>query len=310
MKVLNFKICFRFQVSSFRFMRFKFLIISILFLGSILLGQKKETHFYAIKEGEELKLDIYFPESIQANSNLPAIVWMHGGGFSGGSRDAPDEAKFCQEITKRNYIAVSISYRLTRKNTKEGFGCDCPKEVKTETFKKASEDYLDAVQFLINNKEKFKIDPEKIVAGGSSAGAEGILNAIFMKEKWFGKKYENIDFAGLISLAGASVKEVEIDRENSIPALFFHGAKDDVVPFETAPHHFCKENQPGFLVLKGSKTLVEAYKNLEKSYFLYTDLDGKHEVSGIPFNYLDEIFEFIDLTIINGKHQTREIEVD
>lgn len=291
-------------------MRFKLLIISILFLNSILFGQTKETHIYSIKDGEELKLDIYFPESIHSNSNLPTIVWMHGGGFSGGNREAPDETKFCHEITKRNFIAVSISYRLTRKNTKEGFGCDCPKEVKIETFQKASEDYLDAVKYLIQNKEKFKIDSEKIIAGGSSAGAEGILNAIFLKEKRFGNKYENIHFAGFISLAGASVKEVEIDEENSIPALFFHGAKDDVVPFETAPHHFCKENQPGFLVLKGSKTLVEAYKNLEKSYFLYTDLDGKHEVSGIPFNYMNEIFEFIELAIINEKYKTKEIEVD
>ncbi len=291
-------------------MRFKLLIINVLFFSSILFGQIKETHTYAIKDGEELKLDIYYPESFDEKSKFPTIVWMHGGGFSGGSRDAPDETKFCQEVSQRNYIAVSISYRLTRKNTKEGFGCDCPKEVKIETFRKASEDYLDAVQYLIQNKEKFKIDSEKIIAGGSSAGAEGILNAIFMKENWFGNKYENLHFAGFISLAGASVREAEVDEENSIPALFFHGAKDDVVPFETAPHHFCKENQPGFLVLKGSKTLVEAYRNLEKSYFLYTDLDGKHEVSGIPFGYLDEMFEFIDLTILKEKYQTRKIEVD
>lgn len=291
-------------------MKFKLLIISVLFSCSILFGQTKETHVYSIKDGEELKLDIYYPENIQNQTKLPTIVWMHGGGFAGGSRDAPDEAKFCHEVAKRNYIAVSISYRLTRKNTKEGVGCDCPKEIKIDTFKKASEDYLDAVQFLIKNKEKFKIDSEKIIAGGSSAGAEGILNAIFMKEKWFESKYENINFAGLISLAGAALEEIEVDDVNSIPAVFFHGAKDDVVPFETAPHHFCKENQPGFIILKGSKSIIDEYKNLDKSYFLYTDTKGKHEVSGIPFDYLDEIFEFIDLTIIKGKYQTREIEVN
>lgn len=286
------------------------LFILLILFGSILFGQTKETHPYSIKDGEELVLDIYFPESIHSNSNLPTIVWMHGGGFSGGTRDAPDEAKFCQEIANRNYIAVSISYRLTRKNTKEGVGCDCPKDVKVETFQKASEDYLDAVQFLIHNKEKFKIDSEKIIAGGSSAGAEGILNAIFMKEKWFGNKYDDINFAGLISLAGAAVKEIEIDDENSPSAVFFHGAKDDVVPFKTSPHHFCKENQSGFLILKGSKSIVDEYKKLDKSYFLYTDSKGKHEVSGIPFNYLNEIFEFLDLTVIQGKYQTREIEID
>ena len=291
-------------------MKFKFLIISVLFLFSVLFGQKKETHTYAVKDGEELKLDIYFPDNFDQNTSFPTIVWMHGGGFSGGSRDAPDETQLCQEITNRNYIAVSISYRLTRKGTKEGFGCDCPKEVKLETFQKASEDYLDAVQFLIRNRGKFKIDPEKVIAGGSSAGAEGILNAIFMKENWFDSKYEDVNFAGLISLAGAAVPEIKIDKINSIPAVFFHGAKDDVVPFETAPHHFCKEKQSGFIILKGSKSIVGEYKNLEKPYFLYTDLDGKHEVSGIPFDYMDEIFNFFEMTISNKEFQTREIKVD
>src|SRR5690606_40284627 len=121
--------------------------------------------------GEELKLDIYFPETIHAKSNLPTIVWMHGGGFAGGSRDAAEETRFFEEITHKNYIAVSISYRLTRKDEPTGFGCDCPANQKMETFQMASEDYLDAVQFLIQNKEKFKIDTERIIAGGSSAGA-------------------------------------------------------------------------------------------------------------------------------------------
>lgn len=282
-------------------------IFILLAFHCLLLAQKKETHTYAIKDGEELKLDIYYPENSKNLNQLPTIVWMHGGGFAGGSRDAPDEAKFCQEIAKRNYIAVSISYRLTRKNTKEGVGCDCPKEVKIETFQKASEDYLDAVQYLIQNKEKFKIDEEKIIAGGSSAGAEGILNAIFMKEKWFKNRYEDIHFAGFISLAGAAVEEIEIDYVNLIPAVFFHGAKDNVVPFETAPHHFCKEDQPGFLILKGSKSIVDSYRDLEKSYFLHTELSGKHEISAIPFDYLDEIFEFLNLAVIEGKHQKLEI---
>lgn len=289
-------------------MKLKLVVFSFLFCG-ILFGQTKETYTYSVKAGEELKLDIYYPGKIQ-EKYTPAIIWMHGGGFAGGSRDAPEEARFCKEAANRGYIAVSISYRLTRKDTKEGVGCDCPKEIKIETFRKASEDYLDAVKYLIDNREKFKIDPEKIIAGGSSAGAEGILNAVFMKEKWFGSKYEEVSFAGLISLAGASVEEVEIDSANSIPAVFFHGAKDDVVPFETAPHHFCKENQPGYIILKGSKSIVGEYKKVGKSYFLYTDIEGKHEVSGIPFDYMDEIFEFLQLTVVGKKYQTIEIEAD
>jgi len=291
-------------------MKFKLLIFSVLFFNVVLFGQKKETYIYSVKNGEELKLDIYFPENIHSNSKFPTIVWMHGGGFAGGSRDAPEETRFFNKITNKNYIAVSISYRLTRKDEPTSFGCDCPADVKMETFKMASEDYLDAVGFLIQNKEKFKIDTEKIIAGGSSAGAEGILNAIFMKEKWFGNKYADLDFAGLISLAGASVTAAEINDVNSIPAVFFHGAQDDTVPYKTAAHHFCEENQPGFLVLKGAKTLAESYKDLGKSHFFYTDMKGKHEVSGIPFDYIDVIFNFLNTTIIEQKHQVIEIVKD
>src|SRR5690606_2216305 len=118
-------------------MRFKLLIVNVLFFSSILFGQKKETHVYSVKNGEELKLDIYFPETIHAKSNLPTIVWMHGGGFAGGSRAAAEETRFFEEITHKNYIAVSISYRLTRKDEPTGFGCDCPANQKMETFQMA-----------------------------------------------------------------------------------------------------------------------------------------------------------------------------
>ncbi|WP_182043153.1 alpha/beta hydrolase [Moheibacter lacus] len=286
------------------------MIFGFLLILSIGYSQTKQTHTYGVKDGEELKLDIYFPDNFDQNTSFPTIVWMHGGGFSGGSRDAPDETQLCQEITNRNYIAVSISYRLTRKGTKEGFGCDCPKEVKLETFQKASEDYLDAVQFLIRNRGKFKIDPEKVIAGGSSAGAEGILNAIFMKENWFDSKYEDVNFAGLISLAGAAVPEIKIDKINSIPAVFFHGAEDKTVPYETNPHHFCEKNKAGYLVLKGSRSIVEEYENLNQSYFLFTSLNGKHEWSGIPFEYLNQIFEFLRLTLEKKKFLTIEINID
>lgn len=51
-----------------------------------------------------------------------------------------------------------------------------------ETFKQAAIDYLDAAAFVVANAEQLKIDPRYIIAGGSSAGAEGTLNAVFMRE--------------------------------------------------------------------------------------------------------------------------------
>lgn len=55
-------------------MKFKLLKISVLFLFSVLFGQKKETHTYGVKDGEELKLDIYFPDNFDQNTSFPTIV--------------------------------------------------------------------------------------------------------------------------------------------------------------------------------------------------------------------------------------------
>lgn len=76
-----------------------------------------------------------------------------------------------------------------------------------ETFKQAAIDYLDAAAFVVANAEQLKIDPRYIIAVGSSAGAEGTLNAVFMREYFVDhlEKYQDVQFAGIFSCAGAVV---------------------------------------------------------------------------------------------------------
>tara|TARA_R110002094_G_scaffold85106_1_gene89354 strand:+ start:12 stop:500 length:489 start_codon:yes stop_codon:yes gene_type:complete len=144
-------------------------------------SQNKATYTYAIKGSDSLKMDIYTPKNIKTNDSLPVVLWMHGGGFSSGKKDNPDEVKMMKYLTKNGYIGISISYRLLLKNFETGFGCDCPKTFKLDIFRQAAIDYLDAAKYVVDNKEKFQIDPTRIIAGGSSAGAEGVLNAVYLK---------------------------------------------------------------------------------------------------------------------------------
>lgn len=39
---------------------------------------------------EKCMLDIYYPEHVK---NYPTIVWFHGGGLTGGSKEIPEELK-------------------------------------------------------------------------------------------------------------------------------------------------------------------------------------------------------------------------
>lgn len=280
------------------------ILILLLILSSFTFSQQKETFTYAVKKSESLKLDIYTPENIQPNDRLPVLLWMHGGGFSGGNRaNIYHDGKLARLATEKGYIGVSISYRLLRKGEKTGFGCDCSRQDKLETFKQAAVDYLDAAKFLIDNEEKFHIDSSKIIAGGSSAGAEGILNAVFMKEYFVDdlQKYKNIKFAGVFSMAGAVVNKDYITENNAVPSVFFHGTKDNLVPFATAPHHYCSPEKPGYIMLNGPETIVKKLEGLETSYYLHQVVGGMHEISSIPFEELDRVFDFFNQTVINGK---------
>ncbi|WP_339656293.1 alpha/beta hydrolase [uncultured Salegentibacter sp.] len=268
--------------------------------------QETETKTYATKDGEELKLDIYQPENDNMNQR-PLIVFMHGGGFAGGTRTNPAEVDFARTAAKKGYVAVQISYRLTRK--RQSFGCDYNASGKMETFKMAAEDFMDAVNFMVKNKEEFNINPAKIIVGGSSAGAEAVLNAVYNEKLMLEdfSKSQNFDFAGVFSLAGAIVDARYITEENAIPGVFFHGTEDNLVPYASAPHHWCDRDQPGYIMLDGSKTITEKLKKLNTSYLLYSFEGGKHEHSGMPFEHLPKVFQFFNSVFLNGENKQIEV---
>lgn len=280
----------------------KITTILILFLTCSVSAQNMETYTYAIKGSDTLKMDVFTPKNINKTDTLPVLLWMHGGGFSGSHRAYPDDNKLVKYAAKeQNYIGVSIDYRLLRKNTKTGFGCDCTKDEKIETFKQATIDYLDAAKFLVERAAMFQIDTTKIIAGGSSAGAEGILNAVFMKSYFVDNKayYNDVSFAGLFSCAGAVVDARYITEKNAIPSVLFHGTDDQLVPFGNAPHHYCDPTRDGYIILDGSEVIAKKLEEFTISYYFNIVKGGRHEVSAIPFEDLDDVFNFFERTIMN-----------
>ena len=62
---------------------------------------------------EALKLDLYQPTG-DTVTKRPAVVWVHGGGFSGGDKGAGPSPDLANKFAKLGYVTVSINYRLTR----------------------------------------------------------------------------------------------------------------------------------------------------------------------------------------------------
>ncbi len=256
-----------------------------------------KSEVYAEKEGEKLVIDLYQPAGFQEKT--PLIVFMHGGGFSGGSPKNPLEVKFARIAASKGYTVGLISYRLKRKET--GFGCDFEASGKIETFQMAAQDFMDAVHFMHKNAEKFQIDKNKIIVGGSSAGAEAVLNAVYNPQLMFkdSEKYSEINISAVLSLAGALLDVRYITEDLAIPGIFFHGTDDSLVPYATAPHHYCKNSDPGYLILDGSKTIVDRLEQLNTSYLFYSFQDARHEISGMPFEYLPDVFQFLQTVVFN-----------
>ncbi len=143
-----------------------------------------DTYTYAEKDSQVLDLDLYQP-AFDSEYQRPLLIYIHGGGFSGGKRNEAYIQDFCRQIASYGYVVVSMSYRLTRQGTETGFGCDCLAEDKLNTFYAAVEDVQDATYFLIERRDQLGIDPQNIILAGSSAGAVAALMTGFQPQYFY-----------------------------------------------------------------------------------------------------------------------------
>ena len=112
------------------------------------LHAKKDLPFARYGE-RSLKMDLYRPKG--AWGTLPAVVCIHGGGWSKGTRVHYE--KVAQGLANRGYVTATISYRLSG---------EAP-------FPAQIQDCKAAVRYLRANAKEYGIDPTQIAAIGSSA---------------------------------------------------------------------------------------------------------------------------------------------
>lgn len=266
----------------------------------------KTYNYYKTDNKEKLKLDLY--KSVLFKNTLPLIIYVHGGGFSGGARDEDFIKNYCLEMTKNGFSVASISYNLTMK--KHGFGCNTASDLKIKAFNSVAKDISLATNFLLKHKNKFGIDANNIILVGSSAGAEAILNLVYggYHNTILPKKFK---YAGLIAMAGAITSLKNITKENAIPTQLFHATKDKLVPYNIASHHYCNRNSKGYLILYGSKAISKRLKLLNKPFYLFTIRNGNHSWNVKPM-YLNitEMLSFINEQVLQKESKQVEIFKD
>ncbi|MEL6389967.1 MAG: alpha/beta hydrolase [Bacteroidota bacterium] len=264
-----------------------------------------DTYVYATVDGEELRMDVYTPDNTEELH--PAMVWVHGGGFAFGSRDATQEVKLMEYLVDKGYTGISISYRLLRQGEKTGFGCDCPRAEKENVFRESARDVWRALEFVHKHASDWGIDTTKLILGGSSAGAEAILTAVYLHE-WVDPEMgwiRNHLPSMVLSMAGAVVDSRYINANNAVPGIFFHGTADPLVPYGTSPHHFCASDRPGYLILDGSSTIITKLKSLDQSSALFTYPDRGHEIASIQYDQMGIVLALADVLFEGGSFSSQ-----
>lgn len=161
------------------------------------------------------KLDICLPSV--GDGPFPVVIWIHGGGFTGGSKDDPQTAlnpRAKTALSNADFAMVSINYRLSSE-------AKWPAQL---------EDIKSVVLFLRANASKYFLNPDKIGVWGASAGGYlatmmGVALANDEKTRiqacvdWFGPTdFYNMDAD--IALSGVSPKKGPMGDANSAVSVF------------------------------------------------------------------------------------------
>ena len=206
---------------------------------------------YGEVDETKLLLDVYRP--VTPGSSRPAVIVIHGGGWTEGFADRAYVAPFAEHLAEAGYVAFNIDYRLM--NGEPGHN----------VWPSQLNDVQRAVRWVRANAEEYGVDPERIASLGHSAGGQlASLLGVRETNDWSDPSAERfssrvnaaIDLSGDIDLAlpypsafdnqlvrdylGGSVEDIpDVFREASpvtwvnaetVPFLVIHSANDEINP--------------------------------------------------------------------------------
>ena len=118
-----------------------------------------------------LFLNVWAPATATKGSKLPVMVWIHGGGFTGGSGSGPGSAG--DAFAKQGVILTTINYRLGRLGhfAHPALSKEHPEEPKGSY---AYMDQIAALKWIKDNIAAFGGDPNNVTIFGFSAGGVSV----------------------------------------------------------------------------------------------------------------------------------------
>jgi acetyl esterase/lipase len=231
---------------------------------------------------ETLKLDMYQPVG-DTVARRPAIVWVHGGGFSTGDKTGLISVTLARRSAQEGFVAVSINYRLLVAQ-----GCNGAGGVSTECYNAALAAVHDgqaAVRWLRRYAARYRIDTTRIGIGGESAGAIVAVGAGVLSSQpgTSGNPGFSSKVGAWVSISGGLPGGAFVDRHTA-PGILFSGTADNTVPYSWSAQTAAAMRRAGVPVvlktLRGAGHVPWAqYRTLFETAsdaFLFRHLDLAH----------------------------------
>jgi acetyl esterase/lipase len=180
---------------------------------------------YDLPYSPGLTLDIYY--SVDTSLPKPTLILFHGGGFYNGDtgvfRDGAEPAfGWGSYFAKRGYVVIAANYHKA-----DHFVLPTDPDLKNIVAAAAS-DAQTAIRWAKQNAATYGIDPDRLVLGGTSAGAVIALSAAYA-----GGSADRVQ--AVISLAGTVLPSaLNAITPGMPPALMLHGDADPLVPYSWA----------------------------------------------------------------------------
>ena len=220
----------------------------------------------------KLRLHIFQPAGNQPENRQPAIVFFFGGGWVGG--DPSQFYPHCAHLAERGMVAISAEYRIAGKHDTTPFECVA--------------DGKSAMRWVRAHANELGIDPDRIAAGGGSAGGQvaaatsalpkfnepgedtsisAIPNALVLFNPVFdngpqGYGYDRIgdqyeDFSPMHNI-----------RHGMPPTIVMLGTEDKLVPVDTARKF--QQRMEGL----GSRSDLKLYEGAGHGFFNYRNREN------------------------------------
>jgi len=201
------------------------------------------------RDGHALwKLDLAMPKA-KTDVPRPAVVIIHGGGWRGGDKRAHIWARYPLEYAARDFVAVSINYRL----------------VPDDPFPACIEDVKTAVRWLRAHADEYNIDVNRIGAYGNSAGAHlALMLALSGPDPMLEGDGPHRDQSSRVQAAVASASPTDLagwsSRSGSVSMLLTGNAEDHEARARLAsPLHHVAGDAPPILLIHGTDDTTVPY---------------------------------------------------